>query len=117
MAVIAGCDLFLNPFPFGNTNGIVDTVWAGLVGVCKTGPEVHEHIDEGMFNRLGFPGWTIAHTNEQYKTSALRLIENAKERHELSDTLAGPQAIERLIFKGRMEILGERMRELWRALL
>jgi predicted O-linked N-acetylglucosamine transferase (SPINDLY family) len=54
MTVIAGCDLFLNPFPFGNTNGIVDTVWAGLVGVCKTGREVHEHIDEGMFRRLGF---------------------------------------------------------------
>jgi hypothetical protein len=60
MKVIAGCDMFLNPFPFGNTNGIVDTVWAGLVGVCKTRREVHEHIDEGMFRRLGFPDWMVA---------------------------------------------------------
>ena len=45
MQIIAQCDLFINPFPFGNTNGIIDTVTCGLVGVCKTGPEVHEHID------------------------------------------------------------------------
>jgi len=113
MKVIAGCDLFLNPFPFGNTNGIVDTVWAGLVGVCKTGREVHEHIDEGMFRRLGFPEWMVAKTNEEYKASALRLIENPEERHALAAKLAGPQAIEKLIFKGRPEILGERMQALW----
>jgi predicted O-linked N-acetylglucosamine transferase (SPINDLY family) len=113
MKVIAGCDLFLNPFPFGNTNGIVDTVWAGLVGVCKTGREVHEHIDEGMFRRLGFPEWMVTKTNEEYKAAALRLIENAEERNELSAKLAGPQAIEKLIFAGRPEILGERMQALW----
>ena len=113
MKVIAGCDLFLNPFPFGNTNGIVDTVWAGLVGVCKTGREVHEHIDEGMFRRLGFPEWMVAKTNDEYKTAALRLIENPEERNALAAELAGPQAVEKLIFKGRPEILGERMQALW----
>jgi predicted O-linked N-acetylglucosamine transferase (SPINDLY family) len=113
MKVIAGCDLFLNPFPFGNTNGIVDTVWAGLVGVCKTGREVHEHIDEGMFKRLGFPEWMVAKTNDEYKAAALRLIENPEERNALAAELAGPQAIEKLIFKGRPEILGERIQALW----
>ncbi len=116
MKVINECHLFLNPFPFGNTNGIVDTVWAGLVGVCKTGREVHEHIDEGMFRRLGFPEWMIAKTNDEYKAAALRLIENAEERNALSATLAGPQAIEKLIFKGRPEVLGERMEALWKEL-
>ncbi|HAV8334108.1 TPA: cobalt ABC transporter permease, partial [Escherichia coli] len=46
------CELFVNPFPFGNTNGLVDTVRQGLPGVCMTGPEVHTHIDEGLFRRL-----------------------------------------------------------------
>ena len=114
MAVIVGCDMFLNPFPFGNTNGIVDTVWAGLMGVCKTGREVHEHIDEGMFRRLGFPEWTIAHTREEYVQSALRLIDNAAERASLEQKLCGPQAIEKLIFTGRPEILGQRMEEIWK---
>ncbi|WP_144107610.1 peptide transporter [Paraburkholderia sp. BCC1886] len=113
MAVINECDLFLNPFPFGNTNGIVDTVWAGLIGVCKTGREVHEHIDAGMFRRFGFPEWTIANTKDEYKSAAIRLIENAKEREELAASLTGPTAVEKRIFQGRPEILGERIHALW----
>ncbi|RKP53401.1 peptide transporter [Pararobbsia silviterrae] len=114
MRVIAESDVFLNPFPFGNTNGIVDTVWAGLIGVCRTGREVHEHIDEGMFRRLGFPEWTIARTTQAYIDAALRLIGDADERRALSRMLAGPKAIERLIFAGRPQVLGERMHALWR---
>jgi hypothetical protein len=113
METIKECDLFLNPFPFGNTNGIIDTVYAGLVGVCKTGPEVFEHIDEGLFNRLNFPDWLIAKNNEQYIEAALKLIDNAQLRKELSDQLAGPSAIEKLIFQGRPQILGEMMQGIW----
>ncbi|WP_175945660.1 peptide transporter [Caballeronia sp. BCC1704] len=116
MKVIAGCDMFLNPFPFGNTNGIVDTVWAGLVGVCKTGREVHEHIDEGMFRRLGFPEWMVAKSNDEYKAAALRLIQNDSERLDLARSLAGKKAIEKLIFRGRPEILGERIQALLKDL-
>jgi FkbM family methyltransferase len=116
MAVIADCDLFLNPFPFGNTNGIVDTVWAGLVGVNKTGREVNEHIDEGMFTRLGFPAWMTASTRDAYKAAALRLIHDPDERAALAAEFAGPKAVEKLIFEGRPHILGERIMELWREL-
>ncbi len=70
-----------------------------------------------MFRRLGFPDWTITKTTEEYVTAALRLIENVEERRTLSAALAGPQAIEKLIFKGRPEIFGERMQELWEAKL
>ncbi|MDR2856412.1 MAG: FkbM family methyltransferase [Novosphingobium sp.] len=115
MQIIADCDLFLNPFPFGNTNGIVDTVWAGLVGVNKTGPEVHEHIDEGMFGRLGLPQWMTARTREDYKTAALRLIHDREERLALARQFAGPKAVQKLIFKGRPQILGERITALWKA--
>jgi FkbM family methyltransferase len=116
MKVIADCDLFINPFPFGNTNGIVDTVWSGLVGVNKTGREVNEHIDEGMFRRLGFPDWMTTKTNEEYKNAVLRLVNNREEREALAAELAGPKAIEKLIFEGRPQILGERIMEIWKAL-
>ena len=53
MATLNRCDLFLSPFPFGNTNGIIDALTVGLPGVCKTGPQVFEHIDEGLFRRVG----------------------------------------------------------------
>ncbi|WP_424409422.1 UDP-glucose:protein N-beta-glucosyltransferase [Pasteurella sp. PK-2025] len=80
LSVLHDCDMMLNPFPFGNTNGIIDMITLGLVGVCKTGDEVHEHIDEGLFKRLGLPDWLIAHSAEEYVERALRLAENHEER-------------------------------------
>lgn len=78
--ILHQCDMMLNPFPFGNTNGIIDMVTLGLVGICKTGAEVHEHIDEGLFNRLGLPEWLIANTVDEYVERAIRLAENHQER-------------------------------------
>ncbi|MEG9530759.1 UDP-glucose:protein N-beta-glucosyltransferase [Mannheimia indoligenes] len=78
--ILHNCDMMLNPFPFGNTNGIIDMVTLGLVGICKTGPEVHEHIDEGLFKRLGLPEWLITQTADEYVAQAIRLAENHEER-------------------------------------
>ncbi|HGO5823019.1 TPA: adhesin [Mannheimia haemolytica] len=78
--ILHKCDMMLNPFPFGNTNGIIDMVTLGLVGICKTGPEVHEHIDEGLFKRLGLPEWLITQTADEYVDKAIRLAENHEER-------------------------------------
>jgi hypothetical protein len=110
MQRIAGCDMFLNPFPFGNTNGIVDTITAGLVGVCKTGREVHEHIDQGMFERLGLPSWLVARTVDDYVKAAVRLIGDDDTRVTLARELASPQAVQKF-FVGRPEIFGEMLHE------
>lgn len=110
MQVISGCDMFINPFPFGNTNGIVDTVSAGLVGVCKTGPEVHEHIDEGMFRRLGFPERLITRTEDDYVKEAIRLAVMHEEREALSRQLAGPGKVD-VLFQGRPEIFGQMIQD------
>ena len=80
LRILHNCDMMVNPFPFGNTNGIIDMVTLGLVGVCKTGAEVHEHIDEGLFKRLGLPEWLIANTVDEYVERAVRLAENHQER-------------------------------------
>jgi hypothetical protein len=108
MSIIARCDMFLNPFPFGNTNGIIDTVSAGLVGVCKTGKEVFEHIDEGLFRRLNFPEWLITHTEHQYIDAAISLIESHEERMSLRKKLTGQKAVQ-ILFTGRSEILGKKL--------
>lgn len=108
MRVIAGCDLFLNPFPFGNTNGIIDTVGAGLVGVCKSGAEVFEHIDAGLFGRLGWPRSLVARSVAEYIESAVSLIREDEVRSRLSRELNGPAAVRRL-FQGRPEIFGQRL--------
>lgn len=77
------CELFVNPFPYGNMNGVVDVVRQGLPGVCLSGPEVHTHIDEGLFRRLGLPEALIAPNTQAYVNAALKLI----EAHDYRETL------------------------------
>ncbi len=106
MATLNGCDLFLSPFPFGNTNGIIDAFTVGLPGVCKSGPQVFEHIDEGLFLRVGLPQWSIAQSLEQYVDAAVRMAGSYVERSglyrhlETSDPLA-------VLFNGEPHALSE----------
>lgn len=110
MDVVRKCDMFINPFPFGNTNGIIDTVTAGLVGVCKTGMEVNEHIDQGLFERFGLPNWLVTTSNEDYIKATVKLAENHELRNELRRKHTGPDKVQR-IFQGRPEIMGQMFRE------
>ncbi|MCG9429951.1 cobalt ABC transporter permease [Escherichia coli] len=102
------CELFVNPFPFGNTNGLVDTVRQGLPGVCMTGPEVHTHIDEGLFRRLGLPESLIARTREEYITAVLSLTETPRLRERLQKYLA-ENDVEKVLFEGCPEKFAERV--------
>lgn len=109
MRVISSSDLFINPFPFGNTNGIIDAVTTGLVGVCMTGPEVHEHIDQALFERLHFPAWLVTRTVNEYVAATVRLIDDHEGRTALRKHLAGAERVAKL-FYGRPLIMGERLK-------
>lgn len=104
--ILYQCDMMVNPFPFGNTNGIIDMVTLGLVGICKTGPEVHEHIDEGLFKRLGLPEWLIANTVDEYVERAIRLAENHQKRLELRRHIIKNNGLKTL-FSGNPKPMGE----------
>ncbi|MBS0273679.1 MAG: peptide transporter [Proteobacteria bacterium] len=108
MAVINNCDLFLNPFPYGNMNGIADMASVGLAGVCRTGPQVHEHIDGGLFRRMGLPEWLIAKSDDDYIAAAVRLIDDPRERLQLRRALIA-RGGEEVLLEGRPEILGEKL--------
>ncbi|MCZ5593405.1 cobalt ABC transporter permease [Escherichia coli] len=108
------CELFVNPFPFGNTNGLVDTVRQGLPGVCMTGPEVHTHIDEGLFRRLGLPESLIARNREEYISAVLSLTETPRLRERLQKFLT-ENDVEKVLFEGQPEKFAARVRELWEA--
>ncbi|MCH5444675.1 cobalt ABC transporter permease [Salmonella enterica subsp. enterica serovar Muenchen] len=96
------CELFVSPFPFGNTNGLVDTVRQGLPGVCLSGPEVHSHIDEGLFRRLGLPETLIAPDRERYIRALLRLVEDHDYRETLQSKLLDND-VEQVLFCGHPE--------------
>lgn len=106
LGILHQCDMMVNPFPFGNTNGIIDMVTLGLVGVCKTGPEVHEHIDEGLFERLGLPKWLVAQTVDEYIERAIRLAENHEERLALRHHIIENNGLNTL-FTGNPNPMGE----------
>jgi predicted O-linked N-acetylglucosamine transferase (SPINDLY family) len=108
MARIAQCDMVLNPFPYGNMNGISDMAHLGLAGVCRTGPQVHEHIDGGIFKRLGLPGWLVAENDGAYIAAALRLAENHGERLALRRALL-ERGGDEVLMHGRPEILAGRL--------
>lgn len=111
LTLLAKCDLYINPFPFGNMNSIVDLLSVGLVGVCKTGREPHEHIDHGLFERLGMPKWLIAKTTDEYIDAALRLINNHEERLTIRAELKESASLNRL-FEGRPELFGIEVKKL-----
>jgi len=81
------------------------------MGVCKTGPEVNEHIDQGLFERLNFPSWLVTKTPEEYIKSAIRLIENVEERLALEKEFTGVDKLD-AIFEGRPEIMGQKFLDL-----
>ncbi|EKK3319535.1 cobalt ABC transporter permease, partial [Salmonella enterica] len=104
---------FANPFPFGNTNGLVDTVRQGLPGVCLTGSEVHSHIDEGLFRRLGLPDELIATDREQYIRAVLRLAEEHDYRETLQQYLLNND-VEQVLFRGHPEKFAEVVYDIYR---
>jgi hypothetical protein len=107
MRIIGSCDLFVNPFPYGNTNGLADMALLGMPGICKAGPELAEHIDVGMFKLIGMPDWCIAWTHEDYMNATLRMIHNHHERWMLAKQLIGGKVYGRLNEHQKPEVMGE----------
>lgn len=105
LTILNTMDMFVSPFPFGNTNGIVDSFTLGLPGVNLCGREVFEHIDSGLFARAGLPTWLTTHSTDEYVAAAVKLAEQHDEREALRRRLIDTQAVKR-IFEGRPEAFG-----------
>jgi HMW1C N-terminal/HMW1 domain 2 len=115
MRIISECDMFINPFPYGNTNGIADMALLGMPGICKAGPELAEHIDVGMFKRIGLPDWCVAWTVDDYMAAALRMAHNHHERLMLSNQLIDGKVYSRLNENQTPEVMGEILLKMCRA--
>jgi hypothetical protein len=93
------CDVALNPFPFGNTNGIVDCAQAGIPFVCLDGKEVHAHTDAALAERLGYQDDFVAQNVNEYVDKALRLINDTDRRLLIRDDLLVNNRAEHLFAK------------------
>lgn len=76
MGRLGQCDFFLCPFPYGNTNGIVNSFQLGLPGVCLDGEEAHAHTDAALFARIGLPAELTTKSVDEYVRAAIRLVDD-----------------------------------------
>ena len=81
---IGECDIYFGTYPFGGANIGVDAMLQGLAPIVFEGPEPHSRTDKRFIHLFGLPEWLISHDEEQYEKSALRLIQNDKERCAIS---------------------------------
>jgi hypothetical protein len=82
MEHLAHCDLFLCPFPYGNTNSIVDAFQLGLPGICLDGEEAHAHTDTALFARIGMPAELSAKSIDEYVAAAVKMVDDEDWRHQ-----------------------------------
>lgn len=111
-SALNSCELFVSPFPYGNMNGVVDAVRQGLPGVCLSGPEVHSHIDGGLFRRLRLPEALIATGYEAYIRATLRLVEEHDWREMLQHQLQDSD-VEQVLFEGHPEKFADVISDVW----
>ncbi len=99
MERLSRCDLFLDPFPYGNMNGIIDCFRFSLPGVCLDGAETHAHADAAMFARIGLPAALAAKTVDDYVAMAVRLIDDTAWRNSCAKVITAAD-LDRAFFKG-----------------
>jgi hypothetical protein len=87
MEQLGQCNLFLCPFPYGNTNTIVDTFHLGMPGICLDGEEAHSHTDAALFARIGLPAELAAKSVDEYVAAAIKLIDDDMWRLSCTSTV------------------------------
>jgi hypothetical protein len=106
MERLSRCDLFLNPFPYGNMNGIIDCFRFSLPGVCLDGAETHAHADAAIFARMGLPNALAAKTIDDYVAMAVKLIDDSAWRNSCAKIVTAAD-LDRAFFKGEAGLFCE----------
>ena len=77
---ICKCDMALSAFPFGNTNSTVDTSLLGLPTVARRGTDSAGQTDSLVIATAGLPTWLICDSDEDYYSTALKMINDSDTR-------------------------------------
>ena len=73
-ALIQQADIVLNPFPFGHTNTIIDTLLAGKPCVGMDGPEAAANTEKCILLQTGLQDQFIAHNPKEYKEKFFSIL-------------------------------------------
>jgi hypothetical protein len=75
LKAIKRVDIMLNPFPFGHTNTIIDTLMCGKPCVGLDGPEPSSKTEGDVLNAVGLKDMFVAKDEAEYKAKFLSLAE------------------------------------------
>ncbi len=108
---IAACDMFVDPFPFGNANTMVDCLGCGLPGVTLRGDQIFGHMGAVTMQRMGLDPSFIADSVEQYVEIGAALASEPELRQRVRSYLQSIMVPERIgeigLFRGKPELLTE----------
>lgn len=74
MGRVKQLDLVLSTFPFGNTNGTIDTLLAKKPMVALDGPEPHARTDSRLLRKAGAPEDFLTSSPKQYLNRAVEML-------------------------------------------
>ena len=77
-------DLHLSTFPFGSTNGVVDSLRQGLPVISMGGAETHSIMDQCLTQQVNQPDWLTVADTAGYADAVLRLVHDDELRVAIS---------------------------------
>ena len=80
---LATCDFAISAFPFGNTNGTVDTCLLGMPNLVYKGREKASQTDALVLKKAGLPDWLVCQNEDEMVEKAMKLIEDVPFRTSL----------------------------------
>lgn len=83
LCALEDADVYLDTFPYGGFNSLVEVFCAGVPVLTLEGPEARHRFGAAMIRRLGLPELLIAKSPDEFIATARRLIEEPALRAEL----------------------------------
>ncbi|MBO6506753.1 MAG: hypothetical protein JJ850_00795 [Kordiimonadaceae bacterium] len=91
MGRVKQLDLVLSTFPFGNTNGTIDTLLVRKPMITLEGPEPHSKTDSRLLRKVGAPEDFITSSPREYLQRALDWVSNEQK---LADNCRALEALD-----------------------
>ena len=111
LKTIAACDMFIDPFPFGNANTMVDCLSRGLPGVTLRCDQIFGHMGAVTMQRMGLGTSLIADSIEKYVELAIQVANDPALRNDVRNQLRSilvPGHLEDIhLFKGNTGVLSQ----------
>ena len=96
MEHLADGDIYLESFPFGGYNTLVEALSTGMPAVTLLGKTAPTRFGPAIIRQMDLPEWLIAKNREAYIEAALRLIADTWERLRIRERLSREAVLEAL---------------------